>query len=160
MIGINVTADEEFFDRLDGYSERFKKTIVNRLNRFADVVAEKVRQNLSGKVVQVRSGKLLESLDITYATMENFNAQVYMADAPFYAELLEFGSPSAGGTYIIQANKAKVLKFFWEKRGIMFRGKRVQHPYQRRMSFLYSALTGLDGEFPNRIAAGLIEESF
>lgn len=60
--------------------------------------------------------------------------------APYAAAVHEGARP-----HIIRAVHAPVLHFFWEKRGVVFRGKTVNHPGNGSQPWLRNAMNAVVG---------------
>lgn len=115
---------------LQGYLERKRSSVVNmlteRVNAVNAMFADRVRANLSGGVLQTRSGKLLGTVQQNDASASGKtitgSVQAGGAEAPYGAYFEE------GGTsyYTIRPVNARVLAFMSEGKQIF--AKSVNHP--------------------------------
>lgn len=129
IIDIDFTYDRKLSD-LD---ERIKLAVVEKLIQLTRMAYDKVEENLSGKVLQKRTGQLLESVHETVNTSgEIMVGSVFMDPASPKAFALEKGGE---GFYPIVATKASVLAWF-DKSGQKRFAKSVIHPPSKAYRYL------------------------
>jgi phage gpG-like protein len=108
-------------------------------------LAELVRRNLSGTVLNVRSGRLRGSIrSEMIETKDEIGGRVYSEGVP-YARIHEFGGQTS--PHVIMARNSKSLAFVWGSRGLVF-FKSVNHPGSRipERSYMRSALEEMRSE--------------
>jgi phage gpG-like protein len=106
---------------------------------------DKVIQNLSGRVLQVRSGRLRGSIRSQMVeTKDELGGRVWTEGVP-YARIHEFGGTTS--PHVIAAKNSKSLAFVWGAKGLVF-FKRVNHPGSRipQRSYMESALEEMRAE--------------
>jgi hypothetical protein len=117
---------------LDG---RLTAALAAKTEKLTEVVYTKVRENLSGKILQTKSGQLLGSVQTKTDTAAfPMTGDVFMDPATPKAGALEHGGR---GDYPIVATKATVLAYIAEGGAKRF-AKRVTHPPSKAFGYLRS----------------------
>jgi phage gpG-like protein len=108
-------------------------------------LAAKVRENLSGKVLTARSGRLRSSVKSQLIeTAYTVGGRVFTSGVP-YARIHEYGGITR--PHVIAAKNSRSLAFVWGNRGQVF-FKSVNHPGSRipQRSYMNSALESMRDE--------------
>jgi phage gpG-like protein len=148
MITAILVGDREIIARLDAMPERVRAGLARAVARLGVELQQSVQWNLSGGVLNPRTGTLRSSIDLT---IEDDAASASVGTDIRYAAAQEFGFQ---GTVSVRAHLRHATQVFGRPIAA------VQHvrPYSRRMdlperSFLRSALE----EMQPAIEAGLRE---
>lgn len=157
MIDLHVSIsglDSEFFVNLADFEKKSWPLIERKFQVLVDALKAKIQENLSGRVLQTKSGALLRdvvsgverqgTLLIGYAGIEPENETIKE-----YALTHEYGGR---GTYTIVPVNKSVLRFIGKSGDVVFT-KFVRHPAAPERSYLRSALAEMQPE----IVAGLEE---
>jgi phage gpG-like protein len=126
-------------------TERMRANMRGEIVSLTRRLAEKVRENLSGKVLQLRSGRLRNSVrSEMIETSDSIGGRVFSQGVP-YARIHEFGGVTS--PHVIMAKNSKSLAFVWGGRGLVF-FKSVNHPGSRipERSYMRSALEDMHAE--------------
>lgn len=140
MLQIGIDGAAELAARLNALPDGLRSALMEKMGALAqDLYGQIVDVNLSGAVLNSRSGELRESIQLEIASQDaRFDAQIYSnGDAP-YAAILEYGGKTAA--HEILPDKAKALAFVFNGKQIFAR--RIQHPGSQIAphSYLRSAL--------------------
>jgi hypothetical protein len=140
----------EVDNKLDNLDEKIKAAVAKKLIELVDVAYGKVYENLSGKVLQKKSGQLLGSLRRSVSLNNNENVgQIFLDDDTPKALALEKGGERY---YPIVATKASILSFI-SKSGERVFAHSVNHPPSK--AFGYFRLAG--EEMVDLVPAGFKE---
>jgi hypothetical protein len=149
------TIDFKYDGRLEGLDEEIKAAVAVKLNQLTDVLYSKVIENLSGKVLQKRTGALLDSIRREVDVGDNpMIGTVFPEPADAKAWALELGGERE---YAILPTKASVLAFFWEKEGRQVFLPSVNHPPSRAFRYLGIALDEMEALVPEGFREALDE---
>ena len=124
----------DYDSKLDTLDERIKVAVVEKLTSLTQIMYNKVRENLSGFVLNKVSGQLYDSVrqEVSSSGESDFGT-VFMEPASPKAWALEKGG---NGYYPIVPTKASLLRFFSKQEGqIVFR-KEVNHPPSKAFGYL------------------------
>lgn len=155
-----ITASTAAIDALAGRVGALPQTIAARLaqevERFGGVLRDRVERNLSGQVLQQRSGRLADSIAIAVERAGPGVTATVSSDSP-YAAIHEYGGIIPARTVLPQS--ARALAFPWRGRQRFF--KRVQLPAvtMPERSFMRSALAETMPEIEAALAAAVAEEA-
>lgn len=131
--------------RLDSLGRRLRVATEKKMTQLTDMLYDKVIENLSGKILQRKSGELASSirkeLDFSADVMIG---TVYVEPATAKAEALEYGGKEY---YPIVATKASVLHFFTKSGQEVF-AKSVRHPPSKEFAYLRHALWDVEELVP------------
>ncbi|HVH81897.1 MAG TPA: phage virion morphogenesis protein [Stellaceae bacterium] len=153
-----ITASTAAIDALAGRVGALPQTIAARLaqevERFGGVLRDRVERNLSGQVLQQRSGRLAGSIAVAVERAGPGVTAKVSSDSP-YAAIHEYGGVIPARTVLPQS--ARALAFPWRGRQRFF--KRVQLPAvtMPERSFMRSALAETMPEIEAAIAAAVPE---
>lgn len=132
--------------RIDSLGRRLKAATERKMVELTDVMYAKVMENVSGKILQKKSGELAASIrkhvDISG---EPLIGEVYVDPVTPKAMALERGGDRF---YPIVPTKATVLKFYWEKLGRTVYLHYVNHPPSKEFAYLAIALAEMEEEVP------------
>jgi phage gpG-like protein len=153
MLQISLDGAAEFSARLDALPDQLRVALKEKVQALASALyAQVVGVNLSGSVLNARSGALRDSIQIDVQGEDaRVDAKIFSdGDVP-YAAILEFGGKTAA--HEILPDKARALAFLANGRQVFAR--RIQHPGSTfaARSYLGGALDDASGE----IAATLRE---
>jgi phage gpG-like protein len=158
MIDIRMTGDAALVARLDSFPDRMHERVVQIMTKLGIDLHAAVVANLSGIILQRRSGKLADAQTwrVDDAASE-ISAIVGFstADVP-YGAIQEFGGTTKA--HLIEAKNAKALAFTVGGRLVF--AKRTNHPGSKipERSFLRSALRDIAPAAREEIAAAIAEE--
>jgi hypothetical protein len=131
---------------LEGLDERLKEAVAAKLTELTRLAYAKVVENLSGRILQKRSGQLLGSVrEEVYIGTDVMTGSVYMENAGPKAYALEKGGERS---YPIFPTKASVLRFYWDKVGRVVYFHEVNHPPSREFAYLRTAAEEVEALVP------------
>jgi len=137
MLSIEIRPTQGFGEDLVDLSARQRRKADQELDRLADLLYTKVIENLSGKVLQSKTGELKGSISKeVYHSGYEFIAFVGPVPATAKAFALEYGGKDY---YMIYPSKAQVLAWIADDGDYVF-AKRVAHPPSKEYAYLRSAL--------------------
>jgi len=137
--------------RLDKLGRRLRVATEKQMTRLEGLLYDKVMENVSGKILQKKTGALAasirQSLDLTGELM---TAEVYVASGPgdIKALTLEFGGK---GYYLITPVKAQILRFYGKDNRLVFTPS-VYHPPSKAFRYLAEALEEVAPQIPSGFA--------
>lgn len=133
--------------RLDSLGRRLRVATEKNLINLTDVLYAKVIENLSGRILQEKSGQLRDSVQRTTDVMDGYYplyiGTVYVSPITPKAVALEYGGKQS---YLITPSKGEFLKFYWEKMGKTVYLRSVEHPPSKAFAYLRSALEEMESE--------------
>jgi hypothetical protein len=153
MIDATVVGGDDLITRLEAMPAAVASRLGNVIGLLAQSLYEKVEENLSGAVLQSRTGALGRAINLT---VDGLSASVgFDADAAPYGAAQEFGATIPA--HLIAVKNAKALAFLVGGERVF--AKRVMFPGVRlpERSFLRSALSDMTPDIQNQIAAGVAE---
>jgi phage gpG-like protein len=143
MLQISLDGAAEFSARLDALKEKVQALA-------SALYAQVVGVNLSGSVLNGRSGALRDSIQIDVQSQDSrIDAEIFSdGDVP-YAAILEFGGKTAA--HEILPDKARALAFLTNGKQVFAR--RIQHPGSTfaARSYLGGALDDASGEIASTL---------
>jgi phage gpG-like protein len=146
MLQISIDGAAEFSSRLDALPDQLRAALTAKVQALAEALyAQVVGVNLSGSVLNARSGALRDSVQIdVQAENARIDATIYSnGDVP-YAAILEFGGKTAA--HEILPGKASALAFLANGKQVFAR--KIQHAGSNfaARSYLGGALDEASGE--------------
>ena len=140
MLQISLEGQQALAERLGVLPDRLRAALAEKVDALAqNLFSQVVSVNLSGGVLNARSGALRDSIQVALSQQDNrIDAEIFSnGDAP-YAAIQEFGGKTAA--HEILPDKARVLAFV--ANGKQLFARRVQHPGSQipERSYLRSAL--------------------
>lgn len=124
----------EAFPRLDSLGRRLRVATERKTVEVTHIVYAKVLENLSGKILQKKTGELYSSIrqqvDIT---SDLIVGEVMVDPTTPKALALEYGGKSE---YVIEPVKSTILKFFWEKKNETVYLHSVNHPPSKEFAYM------------------------
>jgi phage gpG-like protein len=116
--------DRAIMARLAYMPDKLRAAFLKKTYALAEKLKSKVQQNLTNRILQIRTGKLVRSIfeQVTNSTNE-VSGRVYSSGLP-YAAIQEFGGQTKA--HIIEAKNGKALMFNMGGKQVFF--KRVNHP--------------------------------
>ena len=137
---------------LDSLPSRVARSLLVRVNVLAIQLATRVRQKLSGEVLQVRSGDLRASIfEQVSQTSTSVTGTVGSSGDVKYAAIHEYGGIIPA--HDIVPNKATALAFIWQGKQRFFRRVHIPDVQMPERSYLRSSLAEMTGD----IKSGLQE---
>ena len=131
--------------RLDSLGRRLRVATGKKMEELTELAYQKVIENLSGKVLQKRTGALAASIrKENHVEGDFYLGLVFPAPADAKAFALEKGGK---GYYPIVATKASVLHFFM-KSGTEVFAKSVDHPPSKEFAYLRLAAEEMEAIVP------------
>jgi phage gpG-like protein len=123
LITIEVD-DRSIMARLSYMPDKLRAAFLKKTYALAEKLKSKVQQNLTNKLLQIRTGKLSRSIfeQVTNSTNE-VSGRVFTSGVP-YARIQEYGGQTKA--HIIEAKNGKALMFNMGGKQVFF--KRVNHP--------------------------------
>lgn len=145
MITIGIESDVELLiARLEQVPRRVREAMKEKLMSLAERVRDKVIENVSGGILEIKSGQLVRSIALEFDDRgDSFSAFIGPRPITPKAAALELGGK---GYYPILPSKQAYLHFFWESKGVWVRTKRVNHPPSRAFGYVKSAVGELRSE--------------
>jgi phage gpG-like protein len=123
MLDISVDS-RQIMARLSVMPDKLRAAFLKKTYSLAEKLKSKVQQNLTNKLLNIRTGKLVRSIfqQVTNSTNE-VSGRVYSSGLP-YAAIQEYGGQTKA--HIIEAVNGKALMFNMGGKQVFF--KRVHHP--------------------------------
>src|SRR3984957_4415376 len=123
MLTVEVDS-RQIMARLSYMPDKLRAAFLKKTYTLAEKLKSKVQQNLTNKLLNIRTGKLVRSIfqQVTNNATE-VSGRVYSSGLP-YARIQEFGGQTKA--HIIEATNAKALMFNMGGKQVFF--KRVNHP--------------------------------
>jgi phage gpG-like protein len=143
VITAAVVGADALAGRLEAMPRRLASALAQEASRLGEELRAAVERNLSGGVLQQRSGRLASSIAMSVALSGGAVRATLGSDVP-YAAIHEYGGVIPA--HQILPKSARALAFPWQGRGRLFR--RVEMPPVRmpERSFLRSALAEMEPE--------------
>jgi phage gpG-like protein len=140
MLQLSLEGQQALAERLGVLPDRLRAALAEKADALAqNLFSQVVGVNLSGGVLNARSGALRDSIQVALSQQDDrIDAEIFSnGDAP-YAAIQEFGGKTAA--HEILPDKASVLAFVGNGKQLFAR--RVQHPGSQipERSYLRSAL--------------------
>ena len=130
---------------LDSLPSRVARSLLVRVNVLAIQLATRVRQKLSGEVLQVRSGDLRASIfEQVSQTSTSVTGTVGSSGDVKYAAIHEYGGTIPA--HDIVPNKATALAFIWQGKQRFFRRVHIPDVQMPERSYLRSSLAEMVGD--------------
>ena len=123
MISIEVDT-RQIMARLSVMPDKLRAAFLKKTYALAEKLKSKVQQNLTNRLLNIRTGKLVRSIfqQVTNSTNE-VSGRVYSSGLP-YARIQEFAGQTKA--HVIEAVNGKALAFNMRGKEVFF--KRVHHP--------------------------------
>jgi phage gpG-like protein len=140
MLQLSLEGQAELAERLGAMPDRLRAALAEKIDALAQTLfAQVVGVNLSGGVLNTRSGALRDSIRMQASQQDGaIGVEIFSdGDVP-YAAIQEYGGKTAA--HEILPDKARVLAFVMNGRRVFAR--RIQHPGSQipERSYLRSAL--------------------
>jgi len=119
-----IIDSREVTARLSSMPDKLRAAFLKKTYALAEKLKSKVQQNLTNKILHIRTGKLVRSIfqQVTNSANE-VSGRVYSSGLP-YAAIQEFGGQTKA--HVIEAKNGKALAFQWHGKEVFF--KRINHP--------------------------------
>jgi hypothetical protein len=152
MLSIQITPSPGFGEKIYGLSARIRTKWNQKLEQTAELLHEKVLENLSGKILGVRSGQLRDSIQKdVYSSGYDFIAFVGPVPATPKAFALEYGGK---GDYLIPVGPKGFLA---NREGDFFTKHSVDHPPSKEYAYLRMALEEVEIGLPGELVLAVDE---
>jgi hypothetical protein len=157
MITVSLTGADQIAARWASFDQRIRQGLEQAMTRLGDDLEARVLDNLSGLVLQQRSGRLAAAQEAV-VTSDGGAVSVGVgfdpADVP-YGAIQEYGGTTRA--HLIAAKRGGALAFTVGGRLVF--AKRVQHPGSviPERSYLRAALADMAGEGSDQIASSVSE---
>ena len=114
----------EVIAHLSYMPEKVRAAFLKKTYALAEKLKSKVQQNLTNRILHIRTGKLVRSIfeQVTNSANE-VSGRVYSSGVP-YARIQEFGGQTK--SHVIESTNGKALAFQWHGKQAFF--KRINHP--------------------------------
>jgi phage gpG-like protein len=154
MIAASTTGLDALTSRLGALPQTLAERLAQEIDRLGGVLRDRVERNLSGDVLQQRSGRLAGSIAVDVERSGLAVSATVSSDAP-YAAIHEYGGTIPAHTILPQ--NARALAFPWRGQQRYF--KRVSLPAvtMPERSFMRSALDETAPEIQAAIQAAALE---
>jgi phage gpG-like protein len=154
MIGTSISGLDTLTARLNTLPQTLAERLAREVERLGGVLRDRVERNLSGAVLQQRSGRLAGSIAVNVERTGLGASLSVSSDAP-YAAIHEYGGTIPAHAILPQS--ARALAFPWRGQQRFF--KRVQLPAvtMPERSFMRSALDETAPEIQAAIEAAAFE---
>jgi hypothetical protein len=144
MIELSVGFDA--LPRLDAIGRRLRVATERQTFRATQLLEYKVLENLTGKILQLKTGQLYDSVRKTLdQNGDVYEGRVFIEPVTDKALALEYGGE---GYYPIDPSKGEFLKFYWEKMGSVVLARHVNHPPSKEFMYLRAAMDEAREEIP------------
>lgn len=110
--------------RLRVMPDKLRAALLKKTYDLAETLKSKVQQNLTNKILRIRTGKLVRSIFEQVTNSTNEVAGRVFSSGLAYAAIQEFGGETKA--HVIEAQNGKALAFNWKGKEVFF--KRVNHP--------------------------------
>ena len=137
MIDVAVKGLDEVAARFAGLPQSLAARVAQEVERLGGVLRDRVERNLSGDVLQRRSGRLAASIAVTVEPTAGGASATVSSDAP-YAAIHEYGGTIPARTILPQS--ARALAFPWRGQQRFFKRVTVPAVTMPERSFMRSAL--------------------
>jgi phage gpG-like protein len=154
MISASISGLDALTARLGALPRTLAERLGQEVERLGSVLRDRIERNLSGAVLQQRSGRLAGSIAVNVERAGLGATASVTSDAP-YAAIHEYGGTIPAHTILPQS--ARALAFPWRGQQRFF--KRVQLPAvtMPERSFMRSALDETAPEIQAAIQAAALE---
>jgi phage gpG-like protein len=123
MLDVEID-DRVIMARLSVMPDKMRTRILKTTYTLAEKLKSKVQQNLTNRLLNIRTGKLVRSIfEQVTNSLNEVSGRVYSSGLP-YAAIQEFGGQTKA--HIIEAVNGKALAFKMGGKEVFF--KRVHHP--------------------------------
>jgi phage gpG-like protein len=153
MITVQVD-DTQVVARLTSLPGRLRQLLLAKISTLAVQLAARVRQKLSGEVLNVRSGDLRASIfERVSSTSTSVAATVGSSGDVKYAAIHEYGGLIPA--HDILPNKAEALAFVWQGKQQFFRRVHIPDVQMPERSYLRSSLAEMSGDIRTGLQAAV-----
>ncbi len=149
MIEATVFGADALAARLDAVPQALATNLAQTAERLAGELSRRVRGNLSGAVLQQRSGRLAASVAVTVQPAGSGVTATVGSDA-VYAAIHEYGGTLPARTIV--PRNARALAFPWQGGERFFKHVAVPPVQMPERSFLRSALAAMTPEIRTALA--------
>lgn len=136
---VQLRGHDELVEWLRSLPPLVQKLVHYKMQALASSISARIKEKLSGTLLQVKSGALRNSIvGRTYEGKNSVTMSIGSRGNIPYAAILEYGGTTKAHT--ISPVKANVLRFM-SKEGVIRYAKSVQHPGSRIPEFAYVRTT-------------------
>ena len=145
----------EYVNDFSDLNERIKAALADKMVELTQLLYQKVEANVSGKILQKKSGalaaKIAAGTEIDTAS-NPMTAFVGPADPGPKEYALERGGEKS---YVIYPTKARALSFYWEQIGKRAAFASVNHPPSKAFHYLQEAADEMEELVPEGFAEAI-----
>lgn len=139
MIDVSVNGLDTLAARFAALPQTLAARLAEEVERLGGVLRDRVERNLSGEVLQQRSGRLAASIAVSVERTGTGASATISSDSP-YAAIHEYGGTIPARTILPQS--ARALAFPWRGQQRFFKRVTVPAVTMPERSFMRSALAG------------------
>ncbi|HTW53154.1 MAG TPA: phage virion morphogenesis protein [Stellaceae bacterium] len=150
MIDVQVNGLDTLAARFAALPQTLGARLAEEVERLGGVLRDRVERNLSGQVLQQRSGRLAGSIAISVERSGSGASATVSSDSP-YAAIHEYGGMMPARTILPQ--NARALAFPWRGQQRFFKRVTLPAVAMPERSFMRSALAASEGEIRAAIEA-------
>ena len=137
MIDVHVNGLDTLVARFAALPQTLAARLAQEVERLGGVLRDRVERNLSGQVLQQKSGRLAASIAVSVERTGSGASATVSSDAP-YAAIHEYGGTIPAHTILPQS--ARALAFPWRGQQRFFKRVSVPAVTLPERSFMRSAL--------------------
>ncbi len=152
MITVGLDGHDAALSRLAAMPQAMRAALAAEAERLGARLRQTAERNLSGSVLQRRSGRLAASLAVAVAAGDD-TVTTSLAAATPYARIHEYGG-TIPGRAVLPAS-GRVLAFPWRGRARFFKHVSLPAVNLPERSYLRSALAALEPEIREGVAAAV-----
>ncbi len=154
MIAVSIDGLDALTARLVALPQTLAERLAAEIERLSGVLRDRVERNLSGQVLQQRSGRLAGSIAVNVERSGSGVNATASSDAP-YAAIHEYGGTIPAHTILPQS--ARALAFPWRGQQRFFKRVTLPAVTMPERSFMRSALDETAPEIQAAIQAAALE---
>jgi hypothetical protein len=140
-----ITIDFQYDGGLDGLEDKIREAIATKLTALTQLMHDKVIENVSGKILQRKTGELAGSIQQRIdSSAEPMIGEVFVEPASPKAWALERGGEES---YPIVPVRATVLSWIGKDGAKVF-ARSVNHPPSKEFAYLRLALEDMEALVP------------
>ena len=143
MIDVQVNGLDTLAARFAALPQTLGARLAEEVERLGGVLRDRVERNLSGQVLQQRSGRLAAGIAVSVERTGSGASATVSSDSP-YAAIHEYGGTIPAHTILPQ--NARALAFPWRGQQRFFKRVTLPAVAMPERSFMRSALAESEGE--------------
>lgn len=156
MFTIDLVGQEKVIARFGAMPDKVRAALRRKIYALAIELANRVRQKLSGQVLQVRSGDLRASIfENVDETETSIIGRVGSSGDVKYAAIHEYGGTIPA--HEVVPSKAQALAFVWQGKQVFFKHVHIPDVHMPERSYLRSSLAEMKQEIISEIQSAAHE---